>query len=165
MICENPWWFIYELQISNSHRSNLRFIDLFFQNALVEYIGVLQTPTTIGGSRGHAPLRVQILSFWHTNFMKRSHFWSPCPPMRSTPPLREILDLPLITFILWLLVNQCSMRVNQKSKSKNVWRKGTYFRVRDRFVIYCQNNDLFHPKTMISQCKISIDSHYKISAA
>ena len=26
-------------------------------------------------------------------------------------------------------------------------------RVRDQFVIYCQNNDLLHPKTVISQCK------------
>ena len=39
--------------------------------------------------------------------------------------------------------------------------------VRDRFVIYCQNNDLLHPKTMIHNVKDrnSIDSHYKISTA
>ena len=38
-------------------------------------------------------------------------------------------------------------------------------RVRDRFVIYCQNNDLFPPKIMILNVKDrnSIDSHYKIS--
>ena len=27
--------------------------------------------------------------------------------------------------------------------------KSIHYRVRDRFVIYCQNNDLLHPKTMI----------------
>ena len=40
-------------------------------------------------------------------------------------------------------------------------------RVGDRFVIYWQNNDLLHPKTMIYNVKDrnSIDSHYKISTA
>ena len=37
------------------------------------------------------------------------------------------------------------------------------YRVRDRFVIYCQNNDLLHPKTMIHNVKDrnSVDSHCK----
>ena len=40
-------------------------------------------------------------------------------------------------------------------------------RVRDRFVIYSQNNDLLHLKTMIYNVKDrnSIDSHYKSSTA
>ena len=55
----------------------------------------------IGGSRGGGarrapPLRVQILSFWHAKFSKRSHLRGPRPHLRgSRPPLREILDPPL----------------------------------------------------------------------
>ena len=37
---------------------------------------------------GHAPLRAQILSFWHTKFSKRNCLRSPRPPTGSTPPLR-----------------------------------------------------------------------------
>ena len=48
-----------------------------------------------GGTAGVCPPRVQILSFWHTNFLKRSHLGSWRPPTRSAPPLREILDPPL----------------------------------------------------------------------
>ena len=33
-----------------------------------------------------SPLRVQILSFWHTNFSKRSCLGSWCPPTRTAPP-------------------------------------------------------------------------------
>ena len=42
----------------------------------------------IGGSRGRcwrAPPRVQILSFWHTNFLKCSHIGS-CTPLRGRRP-------------------------------------------------------------------------------
>ena len=58
-----------------------------------------------GGSRGgrhrHVPPpRVEILSFWHTNFTKRSRLGSWHPPMRLAPPLREILDA-----LLWYVVN------------------------------------------------------------
>ena len=42
----------------------------------------------------HAPLWVQILSFWHTNFLKHSHLGSWCPPWGWHPPW-EILDLLL----------------------------------------------------------------------
>ena len=46
-----------------------------------------------GGSRGRRrrapPLRVQILSFWHTNFSKRSRLGSWRPPTRSAPPYRK----------------------------------------------------------------------------
>ena len=46
---------------------------------------------SIGGSRGGAPgacppLRDPILSFWHTNFMKRSHLGSPRPPYEVPRP-------------------------------------------------------------------------------
>ena len=60
---------------------------------------------TIGGSRGahpaHAPPpRVPILLFSHTKFLKHNRLGSPTPPpMRSTPPLREILDPPLLTYL------------------------------------------------------------------
>ena len=46
-----------------------------------------------GGSRERPP-RVQILSFWHTNFSKHSRFGS-WRPLRGGRPLREILD-PLL---------------------------------------------------------------------
>ena len=56
-----------------------------------------------------------------------------------------------------------------KTKQDKEWKnktklKNTKNRVRDRFVIYWQNNDLLHPKTMIHSVKDrnSIDSHYKI---
>ena len=39
----------------------------------------------IQGGRRRRPLRVQILSFWHTNFSKRSHLRSWHPPTRSAP--------------------------------------------------------------------------------
>ena len=60
------------------------------------------------------------------------------------------------------------------SKERLVWKTcflrenfGALIRVRDRFEIYWQNNDLLHPKTMIHNVKDrnSIDSHYKISTA
>ena len=50
-----------------------------------------------GGRRRRAPpLSVQILLFFHTNFPQRCHVgpWSPLRGLR--PPLREILDPPLI---------------------------------------------------------------------
>ena len=59
--------------------------EFFYQNynlnAIIRCIG------GSGGHRQHAPLlRVQILLFWHTNFLKHSRFGSWCPPMRSAPP-------------------------------------------------------------------------------
>ena len=33
----------------------------------------------------------------------------------------------VIAFILWLLVNQCSVRVKRKSKAKVYGEKGTYY--------------------------------------
>ena len=39
-----------------------------------------------GGAAGARPLMVQILSFWHTNFTKRSHLGSWRPPIRLAPP-------------------------------------------------------------------------------
>ena len=47
---------------------------------------------SIGGSGGrhrHAPPRVPILSFWHTNFSKRSHLGSWCPPYEVGAPYRK----------------------------------------------------------------------------
>ena len=64
----------------------------------------------IGGSRGacqaHAPpIRDQILSFLHTFLPKSTHVGGPHPPNGSTPPLREILDLPLYPIRLLHSVN------------------------------------------------------------
>ena len=45
------------------------------------------------------PLRVQILSFWHAKFSKHSRLGDPRPPVRGPrPPLREILDPPLLGY-------------------------------------------------------------------
>ena len=55
-----------------------------------------------GGARAGArgPLRVPILSFWHTKFSKRNCLGSPHPLLRGPrPPLREILDPPL--HLIW----------------------------------------------------------------
>ena len=41
------------------------------------------------------PLRVQILSFRHTQFSKLNCLRSQCPPYELDAPLREILDPPL----------------------------------------------------------------------
>ena len=39
-----------------------------------------------GGGAGAYPLQVQILSFWHTNFLKSSHLGSWFPPWGQHPP-------------------------------------------------------------------------------
>ena len=39
-----------------------------------------------GAYPAHAPQRGQILSFWHTTFLKRNRLGNPRRPMRSTPP-------------------------------------------------------------------------------
>ena len=61
----------------------------------LEYTGCFFQPPSLGGltsggSRGappvHAPPWVQILSFWHTNFSKRSCLGSWHPSTRSMPP-------------------------------------------------------------------------------
>ena len=46
---------------------------------------------SIGGSRrgapgAHPPLRVQILTFWHAKFSKRSRLGGPQPPLRGPRP-------------------------------------------------------------------------------
>ena len=57
--------------------------------ALLIFLWTLEKLTCIGGFRGGRirrapPLRDPILSFWHTNFTKRSRLHA--PPTRSTPP-------------------------------------------------------------------------------
>ena len=56
----------------------------------------------VGAPPAHAPPRVQILSFWHTNFSKGNCLGSWRPPPRGRRPLREILDPPLLW--LWSLI-------------------------------------------------------------
>ena len=62
------------------------------------------------------PLRVQILSFWHTKFSKCTRLGSPRPP---PPPPREILDPPL-TSIYLSSSQQCPCQTNQLSLSDTV---------------------------------------------
>ena len=72
-----------------------------------------------GGSRGRrrrAPLRVQILSFWHTNFSKRSHLGSWRPPYEVGAPLREILD-PLLISIRIVCTVLCRRSLFHSPKS------------------------------------------------
>ena len=57
-----------------------------FQNGWV-FASLSNRSVTIGGSRGRAPpLRVPILSFWHTKFSKRNHLGSPHPLLRGPRP-------------------------------------------------------------------------------
>ena len=51
-------------------------------------VTVICVEQNIGGSRGRAPLRVQILSFRHTKFSKRNRLGSPHPPheVHAPPP-------------------------------------------------------------------------------
>ena len=58
------------------------------------------TTVSIGRSRGRAgctPLWDWILWFSHTFLPKSAHVGGPRPPNGSTPPLREILDRPLVS--------------------------------------------------------------------
>ena len=60
------------------------------------------TASALADPRGQAhptraPLRVPFLLFRHTNFSKRSHIGSRCPPYEvGAPLLRQILDPPLL---------------------------------------------------------------------
>ena len=59
----------------------------------------LHSLADLGGRARRAPLRVPILSFWHTKFLKRNCLGSPHPLLRAPcPPLREILDPPLALY-------------------------------------------------------------------
>ena len=67
----------------NYHPGSLE-IDHIEEKALVD----------LGGcTRCVPPLRDPILSFWHTNFMKRSRLGSPRPPLREilVPPLKSVV--------------------------------------------------------------------------
>ena len=70
-----------------------------------------------GGAASVHPLRVQILSFRHTNFMKHSHLGSWRPPMRLAPPLQEILDLPLVGVCYFInMFCTCVKKIRDKVK-------------------------------------------------
>ena len=51
--------------------------------------------STLADARRTPPLRVQILSFWHTKFSKHNRLGSSPPPPRGPRPPWEILDPPL----------------------------------------------------------------------
>ena len=83
-----------------------------------------QTLADLGGRARHAPpLRVQILSFWHAKFSKRSRLGGPRPPLRGPrPPLREILDPPLPnTPHFNILISQPGI-LNIKVKGNKKWK-------------------------------------------
>ena len=63
-----------------------------------------------GAPLARAPLQVQILSFWHTNFSKRSRLGSWHPPTRLAPPYGKSLDPLLI--ILYGLDNFAQLITN-----------------------------------------------------
>ena len=92
--------------ISNMEVSNFHFVWKNFPDQKQEIHVSIKfwafKEVTIGGSRGarpaRAPLRVPILSFWHKKILKRNCLVSPHPLLRGPrPPLREILDPPLVT--------------------------------------------------------------------
>ena len=80
----------YILQLRVKARQDFNFVVFTWQTEFP-----LADPGGAAGAR--PPLRVQILSFWHTNFSKCSRLGSWRPPTRSARPLREILDPPLIS--------------------------------------------------------------------
>ena len=83
----------------------------------------------IGGFRGAhagcAPLRDPILSFWHTNFTKRSHLGSPCPPYEVHAPLPEILDPPLLQVVKGFHIVRVSHWLQTKERD---WAISLYIR-------------------------------------
>ena len=81
--CERDGLRIFEVKMSNEP-----FVS--HCDILYEYHWRIQ-----GGAASMCPLRVEILSFQHTNFTKRSRLGSWCPPYEVGAPLREILDPPL----------------------------------------------------------------------
>ena len=58
--------------------------------------------STLADARHMPPPRVQILSFWHTKFLKRNSPRESTPPYEVHAPLREILDPPL-NYQRWLI--------------------------------------------------------------
>ena len=69
--------------------------------------GVHKKTITIGGSSGRrrrAPPRVQILSFWHTNFLKRSCLGSWRPPYGKSW-IRHWLHRLRVSTIKWNQIN------------------------------------------------------------
>ena len=113
-----------------------------------------------------APLQVQILSFWHTNFSKCSHLRSWCLPYEVGTPLREILDLLLIMI---LDEEQATNASEALTVSKTIWGDSTvavctqflpnlwphFHRVRDRFVVHKFPKQWFIPPLTINpQCKL-----------
>ena len=84
-----------------------------------------------GGCCRHVPpLHVHILSFWHTNFLKRSYLRSWHPPMRSVPPYRKSWIRDWFCCIgsdaglrLMCCVNQLQNSVNRGCE----WRSGLVY--------------------------------------
>ena len=87
------------------------------------------------------------------NEKNTSHFIS------STKHITQVCIFLLFYLVLW----RCSENVSARTLTCHL----VLTRVRDRFVIYWQNNDLLHAKTVIYNVKDrnSINSHYKISTA
>ena len=78
--------------------------DDLHSNLLVSWELVTGGSGDPGGAAGARPLRVQILSFWHTHFSKRSRLGSWRTPCEVGAPPREILDLSLGGWIgIWYL--------------------------------------------------------------
>ena len=96
----SKWWKIADGPHSRPWglRQSKDLVVLSFESGVwsIEWLvpNIYKTLDSIGGSRGRRR-PFQILSFWHTNFLKRSHLGSWCPPYEVGAPLQEILDPPL----------------------------------------------------------------------
>ena len=98
-LATNPWFQqIYGSKFTSKHHKNTKWPHSWLKSAMVRSISSWRQVLhwwIQGGAAGVRPhLRVEILLFWHTNFLKCSCLGSQCPPMRWAPPW-EILDLPL----------------------------------------------------------------------
>ena len=111
-----------------------------------------------GGSRGvplaHTPPRVQILLFWHTNFLKRSRLGSWHPPYEVGTPPQEILDPPLHCVYKLLLSRPYELILSlctQLTPFKTIWPNFVIVDTIDSFqdhmtwCLYCV------PKSLISK--------------
>ena len=128
------WWVVW--WVVKEETENCSFSAIFSLIWAPTKIRIYNGEELIGGSRGAPPACtpwVQILSFWHTNFSKRSRLGSWHPPRGRRPP-REILDPPLELYVFWsywfacmiLNATMCMDIVNNLVTSKFAYSTKSY---------------------------------------
>ena len=80
-------WHLSPEECQSSFQYILLLLVFITTNCFNSFQDILHWRIYIGRCPAHAPLRVQILSFWHMKFSKRNCLGSPRPhpPTRSTP--------------------------------------------------------------------------------